>query len=73
MKKEMICMDAKLMFLWKRWISQLHNCNHLETKMIPHFQKRKKKIFDASEHIYSTSFTDAATFWWKTYKPLALK
>ncbi|MBA0780001.1 hypothetical protein Gotri_004150, partial [Gossypium trilobum] len=37
----------------------VHNHNHLETKMIPHFQ-RKKKIFDASEHISSTSFTDVA-------------
>ncbi|MBA0845820.1 hypothetical protein Goarm_023262, partial [Gossypium armourianum] len=52
-------MDAKLMFLWMRWISQLHNRNHLETKMIPHFQRRKKKISNASEHISSTSFTDA--------------
>ncbi|MBA0870563.1 hypothetical protein Goshw_014103 [Gossypium schwendimanii] len=45
MKKETISMDAKLMFLWMRWISQLHNHNHLETKMIPHFQKRRKKDF----------------------------
>ncbi|MBA0676434.1 hypothetical protein Goari_017911 [Gossypium aridum] len=39
----------------------LHNHNHLETKMIPHFQRRKKKISDASEQISSTLFTDAAT------------
>ncbi|MBA0785744.1 hypothetical protein Gotri_028077 [Gossypium trilobum] len=32
MKKETISMDAKLMFLWMRWISQLYNHNHLETK-----------------------------------------
>ncbi|MBA0556203.1 hypothetical protein Golax_010436 [Gossypium laxum] len=37
MKKETITMDAKLMFLWMRWIFQLHNHNHLETKMIRHF------------------------------------
>ncbi|MBA0628622.1 hypothetical protein Godav_023323 [Gossypium davidsonii] len=36
-------MDAKLMFLWMRWISQLHNHKHLENKMIPHFQKKEKK------------------------------
>ncbi|MBA0802966.1 hypothetical protein Gohar_013220, partial [Gossypium harknessii] len=54
-------MDAKLMFLWMRLISQLHNHNHLETKMIQRFQRRKKKIFDASEQISSTSFIDAAT------------
>ncbi|MBA0849529.1 hypothetical protein Goshw_017168, partial [Gossypium schwendimanii] len=42
--EETIFMDAKLMFLWMIWISQLHNHNHLETKMIPHFQRRKKKI-----------------------------
>ncbi|MBA0553630.1 hypothetical protein Golob_012794, partial [Gossypium lobatum] len=40
MKKEMIGMDAKLMFPWKRWISQPHNRNHLETKMIPHLKKK---------------------------------
>ncbi|MBA0805509.1 hypothetical protein Gohar_005021 [Gossypium harknessii] len=42
MKKEVISMNVKLMFLRMRWISQLHNHNHLETKMIPHFQRRKK-------------------------------
>ncbi|MBA0653831.1 hypothetical protein Goklo_020953, partial [Gossypium klotzschianum] len=31
MEKEMISMDAKLIFLWMTWIFQLHNCNHLET------------------------------------------
>ncbi|MBA0653826.1 hypothetical protein Goklo_020953 [Gossypium klotzschianum] len=46
MEKEMISMDAKLIFLWMTWIFQLHNCNHLETKVIPHFQRRKKKISD---------------------------
>ncbi|MBA0618444.1 hypothetical protein Godav_027794 [Gossypium davidsonii] len=61
MEKEMISMDAKLIFLWMTWIFQLHNCNHLETKVIPHFQRRKKKISDTSDHISSTSFTDAAT------------
>ncbi|KAK5845174.1 hypothetical protein PVK06_001329 [Gossypium arboreum] len=43
--EETISMDAKLMFLWMRWIFQLHNHNHLETEMIPHFQRRKKKDF----------------------------
>ncbi|MBA0610940.1 hypothetical protein Godav_011673, partial [Gossypium davidsonii] len=45
MKKEMISMDANLMFLWMRWISQLHYRNHLKIKMIPHFQRRRKKRF----------------------------
>ncbi|KHG29870.1 Microsomal triglyceride transfer large subunit [Gossypium arboreum] len=49
------------MFLSMTWIFLLHNCNQLETKVIPYFQRRKKKIFDASDHISSTSFTDAAT------------
>ncbi|MBA0860442.1 hypothetical protein Goshw_017702, partial [Gossypium schwendimanii] len=31
MEKEMISMDAKLIFLWMTWIFQLHNCNRLET------------------------------------------
>ncbi|MBA0881923.1 hypothetical protein Goshw_015624, partial [Gossypium schwendimanii] len=44
MKKEMISMDAKLTFLWMTWIFQLHNRNYLETKVIPYFQRRKKKI-----------------------------
>ncbi|KHG14776.1 putative protease yhbU [Gossypium arboreum] len=54
-------MDAKLIFLWMTWIFQLHNCNQLETKVIPHFQRRRKNISDASNHISSTSFNDAAT------------
>ncbi|MFQ6626478.1 hypothetical protein Gotur_005013, partial [Gossypium turneri] len=45
MKKETISMDANLMFLWMRWISQLHNRNHLKIKKIPHFQRRRKKRF----------------------------
>ncbi|MBA0851846.1 hypothetical protein Goshw_027499, partial [Gossypium schwendimanii] len=40
----MISMDAKLMFLWMSWIFQLHNHNHLETKVIPNFQRRKKRF-----------------------------
>ncbi|MBA0785741.1 hypothetical protein Gotri_028077, partial [Gossypium trilobum] len=44
MKKETISMDAKLMFLWMRWISQLYNHNHLETKVNPHFQRRRKRF-----------------------------
>ncbi|MBA0879371.1 hypothetical protein Goshw_026969, partial [Gossypium schwendimanii] len=43
------------------WIFQLHNRNHLETKVIPYFQRRKKNISDASDHISSTSFADADT------------
>ncbi|MBA0664553.1 hypothetical protein Goklo_004529, partial [Gossypium klotzschianum] len=42
MRKEMISMDAKLVFLWMTW-------------------KKKKKISNASDHISSTSFTNAAT------------
>ncbi|MBA0636964.1 hypothetical protein Godav_000138 [Gossypium davidsonii] len=42
MKKETITMDVKQIFLWMRWIPKLHNRNHLETTMIPHFQRRKK-------------------------------
>ncbi|MBA0840707.1 hypothetical protein Goarm_003269 [Gossypium armourianum] len=45
---------------WMRWMSRLHNCNHRsQTKMVPHFQGRKKKISDGSEQI-STSITNAA-------------
>ncbi|MFQ6635063.1 hypothetical protein Gotur_011066 [Gossypium turneri] len=52
-------MDAKMMFPWMRWMPQLHNHNHQsQTKMVPHFQRRKK-IFDGSEQI-STSITDDA-------------
>ncbi|MFQ6621707.1 hypothetical protein Gotur_002208 [Gossypium turneri] len=66
-------MDAKLMFLLMIWISQLHNHNHLETKMIPHFQKRKKKISDASEQISSTLFTDAATLFGENIRTVGLE
>ncbi|MFQ6645469.1 hypothetical protein Gotur_019099 [Gossypium turneri] len=45
MKKEMISMDAKLMFLWMTWIFQLHNHNYLETKVISYLKRRKKKDF----------------------------
>ncbi|MFQ6662396.1 hypothetical protein Gotur_030240 [Gossypium turneri] len=45
MKKKTISTDVKLMFLWMTWIFQLHNRNHLEIKVIPHFQRRKKKDF----------------------------
>ncbi|MFQ6652191.1 hypothetical protein Gotur_024176 [Gossypium turneri] len=54
-------MDTKLMFLWMIWMFQLHNRNQLKTKAIPHFQRRKKKIYDASDHISSTLFHDATT------------
>ncbi|MFQ6621705.1 hypothetical protein Gotur_002208 [Gossypium turneri] len=71
--EETIFMDAKLMFLLMIWISQLHNHNHLETKMIPHFQKRKKKISDASEQISSTLFTDAATLFGENIRTVGLE
>ncbi|KAL1151571.1 hypothetical protein V6Z11_A09G051900 [Gossypium hirsutum] len=51
-------MDPKLMFLWMTWIFHLHNRNQLETKVILHFQSRKKKISDASD--FFTSFNAAA-------------
>ncbi|MBA0779629.1 hypothetical protein Gotri_003867 [Gossypium trilobum] len=45
--------------IWMRWMSRLH-CNHRsQTKMVPRFQRRKKKISDGSEQI-STSITNAA-------------
>ncbi|MBA0570191.1 hypothetical protein Golob_003875 [Gossypium lobatum] len=32
--------------IWMRWMSRLHNCNYRsQTKMVPHFQRRKKKDF----------------------------
>ncbi|KAK8292697.1 hypothetical protein V6Z12_D06G138100 [Gossypium hirsutum] len=45
------------MLIWMTWMFQLHNHNQGS----PHFQRRKKKISDASDHISSTSFHDAAT------------
>ncbi|MBA0744027.1 hypothetical protein Gogos_006668, partial [Gossypium gossypioides] len=45
LKKETITMDAKMMFPYMRWISLLHNHNcQSQTKMIPHFQRRRKNI-----------------------------
>ncbi|MBA0832973.1 hypothetical protein Goarm_017321, partial [Gossypium armourianum] len=38
-------MDAKMMFPWMRWMPQLHNRNRQsQTKMVPHFQRRKKNF-----------------------------
>ncbi|MBA0802402.1 hypothetical protein Gohar_012699 [Gossypium harknessii] len=43
-----------------RWMSRLHNRNRRsQTKMVPHFQRRKKNISDGSEQI-STSIIDVA-------------
>ncbi|MBA0610400.1 hypothetical protein Godav_011260 [Gossypium davidsonii] len=37
--------NMKLMFHWMRWMSWLHNRNRRsQTKMIPHFQRRKKRL-----------------------------
>ncbi|MBA0854426.1 hypothetical protein Goshw_030273 [Gossypium schwendimanii] len=37
--------NIKLMFRWIRWMSWLHNRNRRsQTKMIPHFQRRKKRL-----------------------------
>ncbi|MBA0759535.1 hypothetical protein Gotri_022417 [Gossypium trilobum] len=54
-------------------VEDLHNHNHLETKMIPHFQRRKKKISDASEQISSTLFTDAATLLGENIRTVGLE
>ncbi|MFQ6620151.1 hypothetical protein Gotur_000540 [Gossypium turneri] len=73
MKKETISMDAKLMFLWMTRIFQLYNRNQLETKVIPHFQRRKKRflmqvIIFLLLHLMMLPF-----YWQKTCGPLALK
>ncbi|MFQ6630938.1 hypothetical protein Gotur_009060, partial [Gossypium turneri] len=39
-------MDAKMIFPWIRWMSRLNNRKHRsQTKMVPHFQRRNKKIY----------------------------
>ncbi|KAK5846824.1 hypothetical protein PVK06_003123 [Gossypium arboreum] len=73
LKKETGTMDAKMMFHWIRWISRLHNRNYRnQTKMVPHFQRRKKKIIDGSEQI-STSLTDAAILLGENIRTVGLK
>ncbi|MFQ6646625.1 hypothetical protein Gotur_020030, partial [Gossypium turneri] len=41
-------------------VQDLRNRNQIETKGVPHLQRRKKKNSDANDHI-SSSFHDAAT------------
>ncbi|MFQ6656340.1 hypothetical protein Gotur_026490 [Gossypium turneri] len=48
------------MSLWMTWMFLLRNRNQIETKGVPHLQRRKKKNYDASDH-FSSSFHDAAT------------
>ncbi|KAK5784550.1 hypothetical protein PVK06_039076 [Gossypium arboreum] len=66
-------MDAKLVFLWMRLISQLHNRNHLETKMIQRFQRRKKTSSDASEQISFTLFINAITLLGENIQTVSLE
>ncbi|MBA0709132.1 hypothetical protein Golax_024194, partial [Gossypium laxum] len=67
-------MDAKMMFPWMRWMSRLHNHNRQrQTKIVPHFQRRrKKKIYGGSEQIY-TSLIDAATLLGENILPVGLE
>ncbi|MBA0777824.1 hypothetical protein Gotri_005795 [Gossypium trilobum] len=66
-------MDAKMMFPWMRWMSRLHNRNcRSHTKMVPHFQRRKKKIYDGSEQI-STSITGVAVLLRENIRTIGLK
>ncbi|MBA0661843.1 hypothetical protein Goklo_006082, partial [Gossypium klotzschianum] len=67
MKKETISMDAKLMFLWVTWIFQLHNRNHLETKVIPHFQRRKKRFLMRVIIFLLLHLLMLPLYWRKTY------
>ncbi|KHG07585.1 Potassium voltage-gated channel subfamily S member 1 [Gossypium arboreum] len=69
----MISIDTNLMFLWMTWIFQLHNRNHLKTKVISHFQRRKKKISNASDHISFTLFIDAATLLAENIRTVSLE
>ncbi|MBA0754277.1 hypothetical protein Gogos_021248 [Gossypium gossypioides] len=73
MKKETISMDAKLRFFWMRWISQLHNRNHLETKMIPHFQRRRKRFMIKVNKFLLLHLLMPPRYWRKTFRPLAMK
>ncbi|MFQ6619946.1 hypothetical protein Gotur_000390 [Gossypium turneri] len=66
-------MDAKLMFLWMTWIFQLHNRNQLETKVIPYFQRRKKRFLMQVIIFLLLHFMMLPLYWRKTYGPLALK
>ena len=59
------------MFLWMTWMFQLHNRNQLETKVIPHFQRRKKRFL--MQVIFLLHLMMLPLYWWKVYGPLALK
>ncbi|MBA0705951.1 hypothetical protein Golax_018099 [Gossypium laxum] len=73
MKKKMISMDVKLMFLWITWIFQLHNRNHLETKVIPHFQRRKNRFLMEVIIFLLLHLLMLLLYWQKTCESLALK
>ncbi|MFQ6643007.1 hypothetical protein Gotur_017603 [Gossypium turneri] len=54
-------------------MSRLHNRNcRSHTKMVPHFQRRKKKIYDGSEQI-STSIIDVAVLLRENIRTIGLK
>ncbi|MBA0766944.1 hypothetical protein Gotri_015932 [Gossypium trilobum] len=66
-------MDAKMIFPWIRWMSRLNNRKHRsQTKMVPHFQRRNKKIYYLSEQIY-TSFTNVATLLGENVRTVGFK
>ncbi|MBA0605431.1 hypothetical protein Godav_018012 [Gossypium davidsonii] len=73
MKKEMISMDAKLMFLWMIRIFQLYNRNQLETKVIPHFQRRKKRFLMQVIIFLLLHLMMLPLYWRKICESLALK
>ncbi|MBA0718248.1 hypothetical protein Golax_006003 [Gossypium laxum] len=72
LNKETITMDAKMMFPYMRWISLLHNHNRQsQTKMIPHFQRRKKRfLMEVNKFLHHLLMLPH--YWWKTYGLLAL-
>ncbi|MBA0779681.1 hypothetical protein Gotri_003900, partial [Gossypium trilobum] len=51
----------------------LHNRNHLETKMIPHFQRKKKIFLMQVNKFLLLHLLMLPRYWRKIYEPLALQ
>ncbi|MBA0785748.1 hypothetical protein Gotri_028077, partial [Gossypium trilobum] len=54
-------------------VEDLYNHNHLETKVNPHFQRRRKRFLMQVIIFLLLHLLMLPRYWQKTYEPLALK
>ncbi|MFQ6651897.1 hypothetical protein Gotur_024033 [Gossypium turneri] len=65
-------MTAMLMSLWMTWMFLLRSHNQIETKGVPHLQRRKKGILMQVVN-FLLQFMMLPLYWQKTCRPLANK